>query len=123
MRHKNLSEGREKDVQWLTDLLPQTFREYRTRISARIFCFNYQSAWLGPQLSRNRLEEIAIRLLDEIHNVRDKVSPTREENHQFVLTKMVSGWEFVKSSTDLYWPFIWWTGDRAGRSPGEFCGR
>lgn len=80
MRHKDISAGLEKDVRWLTDLLPQTFREYRASISARIFCFNYQSAWLGPELSRNRLEEIATRLLDEIHNVRDKVSPVREGN-------------------------------------------
>ena len=73
-----MSEGLEKDVRWLTDLLPQTFRDYKTSLCARIFCFNYQSAWLGPQLSRNRLESLAVRLLDEIHNVRDKVSPVCE---------------------------------------------
>ncbi|KAL9065770.1 MAG: hypothetical protein Q9161_007995 [Pseudevernia consocians] len=72
VRHKDVAAGLQKDVRWLTDLLPQTFRDYKTSISARVFCFNYQSAWLGPQLSRNRLEGLAKRLLDDIHNVRDK---------------------------------------------------
>ena len=75
VRHKDQSAGLENDVRWLTDLLPQTFRNYKPSLSARIFCFNYQSAWLGPQLSKNRLEGLAVRLLDDIHNARDKVGP------------------------------------------------
>ena len=82
VRHKDTSAGLEEDVRWLTDLLPQTLRDYRISISARTFCFNYQSAWLGPQLSRNRLENVAVRLLDDIHNVKDKVGPIRKENFE-----------------------------------------
>ena len=78
MRHKDERAGLEKDVRWLTDLLPQTFRDYDPCLSARIFCFNYQSTWLGPQLSRNRLENLAVRLLDDFDNVRDKVGHFRE---------------------------------------------
>ena len=74
VRHKDIHKGPERDVRWLTDLLPKTFREYQPSIGTRIFCFNYQSAWLGPQLSRNRLENVATRLLDSIQSVRDKVS-------------------------------------------------
>lgn len=80
VRHKDNPAGLEKDVRWLTDLLPQTFRDHQPSVNARVFCFNYQSAWLGPQLSRNRLEGVATRLLDDIHNARDKVGPVREEN-------------------------------------------
>ena len=80
VRHKDTSAGLEEDVRWLTDLLPQTLRDYRISISARIFCFNYHSAWFGSQLSRNRLEKVAVKLLDDIHNVRDKVGPVRKEN-------------------------------------------
>ena len=69
VRHKDIHKGPERDVRWLTDLLPKTFRDYQPSISARIFCFNYQSAWLGPQLSRNRLESVATRLLDDIKNM------------------------------------------------------
>lgn len=78
VRHKDVAAGLEKDVRWLTDLLPQTFRDYQPSISARIFCFNYQSAWLGPQLIRNRLENVATRLLDGIQSMRSKVGPARE---------------------------------------------
>ena len=74
VRHQDHSVGLETDVRWLEDLLPQTFREYKPNVYARIFCFNYQSVWLGSQLSRNRLDGIARRLLDDIHNARDKVS-------------------------------------------------
>jgi hypothetical protein len=85
VRHKDITSGLEKDVRWLTDLLPQTFRDYQPSISARIFCFNYQSAWLGPQLSKNRLEGVARRLLDDVHN-RDKVGPVSERCCQLILT-------------------------------------
>ncbi|KAF6238425.1 hypothetical protein HO173_003392 [Letharia columbiana] len=68
VRHKDIHYGQDKDVRWLTDLLPKTFRDFQPSISARIFCFNYQSAWLGPQLSRNRLESVATRLLDDMRN-------------------------------------------------------
>ena len=78
VRHKNISAGLEEDVHWLKDLLPQTLRDYKTSLSARIFCFNYQSSCFGPQLSRNRLEGLAGRLLDDIHNVREKVGPVGE---------------------------------------------
>jgi len=74
VRHKDPSIGIEADVRWLTDLLPQTLREHRPSIRARIFCFNYQSAWLGPTLTKNRLESIAGRMLDDIHHMRKKVS-------------------------------------------------
>ena len=80
MRHKDNTVGLEKDVRWLTDLLPQTFRDHQPSINARVFCFNYQSAWLGPQLSRNRLESLATRLLDDFHNARDKVRPVHKDS-------------------------------------------
>lgn len=86
MRHKNTTAGPDKDVRWLTDLLPQTFRDFEPSISARIFCFNYQSVWLGPQLSRNRLEGLAGRLLDDVHNGRGKVSHIHEGFFYAILT-------------------------------------
>ena len=73
VRHKTTSGGPDEDVRWLTDLLPQTLREYKISIRARIFCYNYQSAWLGSHLTKNRLEGLAERLIDDIHNAREKV--------------------------------------------------
>lgn len=54
------------DVRWLTDLLPETLKNHQPCICARIFCFNYQSAWLGKITSKNRLDDIAQRLLDDV---------------------------------------------------------
>lgn len=76
VRHKAKTPELEKDVHWLRDLLPQTFRSHQPSIHARIFCFNYQSAWLGGQLSKNRLEGIAGRLLDDVHHMKIKVLPS-----------------------------------------------
>jgi len=73
VRHKELAKGIESDVNWLTDLLPQTLREHQPTIQARIFCFNYQSAWLGRKTPKNRLESIAGKLLDDIHLMRTQV--------------------------------------------------
>jgi hypothetical protein len=73
VRHKATTPGLEKDVHWLKDLLPQTFQNHQPSIYARIFCFNYQSAWLGGQLSKNRLENIAGRLLDDLYHTKIKV--------------------------------------------------
>src|SRR5271155_3102412 len=73
VRHGVPKDGTVVDVRWLTDLLPKTLRDYRPSMRARIFCFNYQSAWLGPKLTKNRLEIIAGRLLDDIHHMRIKV--------------------------------------------------
>lgn len=73
VRHKVPKDGKEVDVRWLTDLLPETLQDYTPSIRARIFCFNYQSAWLGSKLTKNRLENIAVRLLDDIHHIRIKV--------------------------------------------------
>jgi len=60
-------------VRWLTDLLPLTLQEYQPCIYARIFCYNYQSAWLGRTLSKNRLETVAGGLLDGIYHLRLQV--------------------------------------------------
>lgn len=119
MRHKDIAAGLEEDVRWLTDLLPQTFRDHQPSISARIFCYNYQSAWLGPHLSRNRLEGLAVRLLDDIHNARDKVGPLRRMFCYFVLTAVTAEWRCIGSSSHLYWPFLRWARDRASGSPSK----
>jgi len=73
VRHKDPSIGIQTDVRWLTDLLPHTLRDHRPSIRARIFCFNYQSAWLGTTLTKNRLETIARRMMDDIHHMKLKV--------------------------------------------------
>src|SRR4051812_35855388 len=78
VRHRNATEGIHHDVRWLTDLLPQTLREYQPSIRARIFCYNYQSAWLGKSLSKNRLETVAAGLLDAIYHVRLQVRRPRQ---------------------------------------------
>lgn len=73
VRHKDATLGLKDDVCWLTDLLPYTLRSASPCILARIFTFNYQSAWLGKNLTDNRLENVAARLLNAIHNYRQNV--------------------------------------------------
>jgi len=77
LRHRDEAKNIEADVRWLIDLLPETLRAEEPRILPRIFCFNYQSAWLGSRLSKNRLENVAERLLDELYHTRMKVSQAR----------------------------------------------
>lgn len=67
-------DGRHVDARWLTDFLPGTFQQHRPPIRARIFYFSYQSKWLGQALSKNRLEGVARRLLDDMQHVQVKVS-------------------------------------------------
>jgi len=74
VRHRDEAKNIKADVRWLVDLLPETLRAEEPRILPRIFCFNYQSAWLGSCLSKNRLENVAERLLDELYHARLKVS-------------------------------------------------
>lgn len=123
VRHKDTSAGLQKDVRWLTDLLPQTFREYRPSISARVFCFNYQSAWLGPRLSKNRLEDLATRLLDDIHHVRHKVRHVLQVLCYSVFIIVTAEWRVVNPPNHFYWSFLRWIGDRASSSPSKLGGR
>lgn len=73
VRRTENAKGVNVEVTWLTDLLPQTLQAHQPSIYTRIFCFNYQSAWLGPKLSRNRLANLGRRLLDDIHHTKIKV--------------------------------------------------
>lgn len=65
VRYKNEKE-RLDPVNWLIDLLPHTLRNEKPSIYVRVFCFNYQSAWIGTKTSKNRLETVADGLLDGI---------------------------------------------------------
>lgn len=68
LNKEQLNQGRSTDVRWLPDLLPQTLKNHQPSVYARIFCFNYQSAWLGKTTSKNWLNNIAQRLLDDLNS-------------------------------------------------------
>lgn len=66
--------GLTKDVNWLTDLLPDTLRSSEPAVLAKIFCYNYESKWLGENTSSQRLTSIAEKFLNEIYYQRSQVS-------------------------------------------------
>jgi len=53
----------DKRVNWLKDLLPKTFASAVPRIHARIFCYNYDTRWLGAETCTQRLTILAEKLL------------------------------------------------------------
>lgn len=73
LRKKDASNHLNKDVNWLTDLLPDTLRKGNPSVRARIFCYNYDSKWLGPDLSKERLTNIANNMIDAIDRERREV--------------------------------------------------
>jgi len=54
----------DKRVNWLKDILPLTFSAAAPRIHARIFCYNYDTRWLGTETCTQRLTTLANNLLD-----------------------------------------------------------
>jgi hypothetical protein len=73
LRKKDASIQLENDVNWLKDLLPATLRARNPGVLARVFCYNYDSRWLGKDLAKRRLADIANRLLDAIDGETRKV--------------------------------------------------
>ena len=55
-------------VNWLEELLPNTLEANSPRILARILCFRYDSGWFGKKLTRNRLSDLARKLLDSLEH-------------------------------------------------------
>lgn len=58
VRKKRPEEGQFEDVNWLEILLPQSIP------ASRIRCFNYDSRWVGNNLPKQTLVDIARQLLD-----------------------------------------------------------
>jgi len=54
----------DKRVNWLKDLLPKTFATAYPRIHAKIFCYNYDTRWLGTETCSQRVTTLAGNLLE-----------------------------------------------------------
>jgi len=66
LKKKDLPRGITKDVNWLKSLLPVTLRSATPAVRARIFCFNYDSRWLGRDTCTNTLTTTSDGLVDAL---------------------------------------------------------
>lgn len=77
LHKKDPAKGIINDVNWLKDLLPETLQASKSPIQPRIFCFNYDSRWLGGEVSKQRIMAFANQLLDATQVARNQVSRIR----------------------------------------------
>lgn len=68
--HVPVDEGKN----WLCDLLPVTLKQMNPAATVRVFCFNYNSQWLGQKTYKTRLQNIATNLLKAVDEDRRSVS-------------------------------------------------
>ena len=77
LKKKDERRGITQDVNWLKSLLPLTLRSATPAVRARIFCYNYDSRWLGKDTCTNTLTTISDGLVDALNRKDHQVHTRR----------------------------------------------
>jgi len=113
LQKKDEPRGITQKVNWLKSLLPVTLRSANPAVRARIFCYNYDSRWLGKDTCTNTLTTISDGLVDAL-NRKDHQVHTRRRT-------CVEGADYHLGSTaSVHWAFLWRIGGRESHHTHEY---